>query len=579
LGQPRTTDFYRCSRPVQDRFVAATQRTAPPAPLLFRSAPRTTAWSLLAASGVVVLVATLFLVMGWGNVASPFALHGRRMLAIDALLFSIAAYCFVHATVILRALEALPYRAGTYVFPASVIDASGPVLRVWPVSEMETTERLPQPALGMRMRDGERLVIPASSASEVERVDAALASLRPELTRALAEDDADMLAELDPLHNTRVSSPISSTVAMRRFSPLWRRFDWVLAAAIGVVLALGLGSVRNASSDERMYRVVLAAGTIPAYKQYLTHGGKHSDEVRDVLLARAELYDAQREGTLGALQEFARTHPSSKIGPEIDAAMRRLLLIELDKTKAIGTVSALDEFVRKYPDNHLGPELKAARHSVYAQALATWKKKVHTDAATSAFVERLLASAEKVGANCEVRFRYKVAQSLADVDKRIPKHAYYPGPEALPSHYLTADAMRPREQRVAQAVVEGFAAAFPTDVLSVHAGEPLAAGDPAPAGVAALIVDYTAEWSNSTTASEHPRTIFAGIRFDFDPRFVLPEGAPLQLPLKSWRGPELWKIKGGGGMAPEDYHRRIYDMMIDRAFDELQRRLADAFFH
>lgn len=579
VGPPRTIDFYRCLRPVQDRFVAATRLTAPPAPLLFRRAPRTRAWALLAASGVLVIVATVVLVAGWGDIASPLALHRGRMLAVDAVLFSAAAYCFVHTTVILRALEALPYQAGIYLFPASVVDASGPVLRVWPVAESESLERLPEPALALRMRDGSRIIVPAARADEVERAEAALTAMRPELVRALAEDDADMLAELDPLYQTRISSPISSTEGMKPFSPMWRRFDWVLAVLIGVALGWGLGSVRNASSDERMYRTVVGAASIPMYHQYLDRGGRHSQEVRDVLLARAELYEAQRQGSsIDALQEFVRTHPSSQIGPEVDAAMRRALLAEFDKAKAGGTVTALDEFVRKYPTGHLDPELNAARHVIYAQALAAWKKNAHADAAITAFIERLLASAEKVGPACEVRFRYRPAKSLDDADKRIAKHAYYPGPVALPSHYLTVDAMRPREQRVAQAIADGFAADFPADVLAVRAGEPLAPDAPTP-GAPTFVVDYTGEWSTTTTASEKPRTIFAGIRFDFDPRFFALEGPPLQLPLKSWRGPELWKIKGGGGMAPEDYHRRMYDMMIDRAFDELQRRLADAFFH
>jgi hypothetical protein len=579
VGQPKAIHFYRCMRPMQDRFVAATRRTAPPAPLLFSSARRTTAWVLLAASAVLLVAATVVLMKGWGDVASPLALHQRPMLAVDALLFSAAAYCFVHATVVLRAFEALPYRAGMYVFPACVVDASGPVLRVWSVRDADAIERLPQPALALRMLDGERIVVPAASAEEVEHAEAALRSLRPELTRALAEDDGDMLAELDPLHQTRVSSPLSSTQGMKPFSAMWARLDWVLALAIGVALGLGLGSLRNASSDERMYRTVAAAGSVPMFEQYLTRGGRHSDEVRDVFLARAALYDAQRQGTLEALQEFVRTHPDSKIGPEIDASMRRALLVELDRAKAVGTVGALDEFVHKFPDSHLDPEIKAARHVLYTQAFAAWKKKSQADAAVSAFIERLLASAEKAGAACEVRFRFKPAKTLEEVDKRIAKHPYYPGPDALPSHYVTAEAMRPREQRVAQAVADGFAASFPADVLAVHPGEPLAADAPAPTGVPTLVLEYAAEWSSATTASAKPRTIFAGIRFDFDARFLLPkgEGAPLQLSLKSWRGPELWKIKGGG-MTLEEFHRKVYDAMIDRGFDDWQKKLTESFF-
>ena len=574
MGQPKTVDFYRCLRPVQDRFVAAARQTAPPAPLLFWPARRTSAWLLLVAAAFLFVGATMVLLLGLGDPTSALALHGKPMLGVDIGLFAAASYCFVHATGILRGLEALPYRAGMYVFPACFVDAGGPVLRVWPVADADGVERLALPGLALRLAGGERVVVPAARTADVDRAEAALASLRPELTRALAEDDVDTLAELDPLHQTRVSSPISSTESMKRYSPMWLRFDWVLALAMGVTLGLGLGSVRNSASDERMYQALLAAPSVLAYQQYLIHGGRHTDEVQNVLLARAELYGAQKTGTLEALQEFVRTHPSQKIGTEVDAAFRRVMLVELEKAKAVGTVAALDDFAKSYPDNHLGPELQAARHALYAQALAAWKKKVQVDAATSAFMERLLASAEKAGASCEVRFRFKPSKTLEDADKRVAKHAYYPGTDALPSHYVTVDAMRPREQRVAQALVDGFAAAFPPDVLSLHAGEPLAPDAAVPTGAPILVLDYSIEWTTAMSANAKPRTIFAGMRVDFDGRFSLPEGAPLVLSHKSWRNPEIWKVHGAATL--EEFMRKVYDLMIDRAFDEWQYKLNDA---
>jgi hypothetical protein len=571
-------DFFRSPRPVQDKFVAATRLLAPPAPLLFHRARRTAAWALMAISGLLVFVASVVLVIGWGNVASPLALHPKQVLFADALFFSAAAYCFVHAVAILRAIEALPYRAGTYVFPACVVDASGPMLRVWPVAHADAIERLPAPALGLRMRDGERVVVPASRADDVQRADAALALLRPQLTRALAEDDADMLAELDPLHHARISSPISSTESMRPSAPSWVRFDWAVAALIGVGVGLGLGLVRNLSSDERMYRTAVSAASVPMYQQYLGRGGRHADEVREVLLPRAELSEAQAQGTIEALEAFARSHPASKIRPEVDAAMHDALLGELAKAKSAGTVAALDEFARKYPDAHLDAELNSARHPLYAQAFAAWRQKAPVDAQTSAFVERLLAAAEKAGSTCEVRFRFKPSKTIEDADKRIAKHAAYPGPDALPSHYLTADAMRPREQRVTDAVAARVAAGFPADVLAVRAGEPLAVGAPAPSGVPVLVVDYSPEWSSFNTMATKPRTVFAGLRFDFAASFLLPDGPPVQVAFRSWQGADLWKTRGGGGLTREAYQQKVYDAMIDRAFDEFERKLADAFF-
>ncbi len=577
VAQPKTIEFYRCLRPVQDRFVAATQRVAPPAPLLFHRAGRPTAWVLLAASAGLVVVATIVLVRGWGSISSPLALHRTTMLCVDVILFSAAAYCLVHATVILRAMEALPYRAGTYLFPACVVDASGSALRVWSVADVADVERQASPpALALRMGDGARVLVAGATSDEVERAAAALTSRRQELSRALAEDDFDMLAELDPLHETRVSSPITSKASMTPFSPLWMRFDWLIALCIGLPLGLGLGSMRNASSDERMYRTVAAAGSVPMYQKYLARGGRHSDEVRDVLLARAELLVAERQGTVEALEEFARTHPDSKIQNEVDAAMHRALLAELDKAKAAGTTAALDDFIHKYPDHRVDPELKAARHALYERALVAWQNRTHVDAATGAFIERLLASAEQHGPTCEVRFRFKPDRSIADVDRRITKHAYYRGPETLPSHYLTAAGMRAREQSVGQAVVDGFAAAFPADILAVQVGEPLAPDAAPPAGKLALVVDYTADWPGAMTASGKPHAIFAGIRFVFDGRFLLPEGAPMLLSLKSLRAPELWKTKGA--VTLEDFYRKVYDAMIDRAFDDWRKKLAEVLF-
>ncbi|HEY8038324.1 MAG TPA: hypothetical protein VIF15_00950 [Polyangiaceae bacterium] len=576
---PKKVDFYRLPRPVQDRFVAATRRTAPPAPLLFRRAPRTTAWAYLGGSALLAAVAALLLRLGWGDVASPLARHGAKMIAFDVLLWGAAAYGIVHAMALLRTLDVLPFKAGTYLFPGCVVEALGPVLRVWAVGDAEAIERLatPVPALALRMRDGQRVVIPAGSVEAAGRADDALAQARGDLARAVAEDDAHVMAELDPLHDSALSSPLGPVEMMKYLVPAWTRFDWAIAAGIGVALGLGLAETRNAMSDDAMFRTVATAGTIPAYQQYLAQGGRHSDEVRDTLLPRAELHDAEAQGTIDAVEAFAKTHADSKIGPEIDAALKRAMLVELEKAKRLGTVAALDDFARKYPDNKLDAELKAARHALYAQALAAWKKKAQADAATSAFVERLLAVAEKSGSPaCEIRFRQRPSKTLDDADKAAMKNNHYPGPDALPSHYVTTAAMRAREQRVADDLAKGFASEFSADVLAVRAGEPLAPDAPMPSAVPSLVVDYAPEWSHVNTVSLRPPTIFAGVNFAFEASFVLPDGAPLTLKTKSWRGAELWKMKDDG-LSRTDFQQKVYDAMIDGAFDQLEKRLQDTF--
>ena len=576
----KKVDFYLLPRPIQDRFVAATRRTAPPAPVLFQKAPRTMAWAFLVGSAVVALVAIFVLRAGWGDVTSSLALHGVKLVVLDVLLWAAATYGVVHAMALIRALDSLPYKAGTYLFPGCLVEALGPVLRVWAVADAESVERLatPAPGLELRMRDGSRVSVLAANVEEAERADKQLTQTRAELARAVAEDEAHVLAELDPLHDSALSSPIGPTEMMKPAVPAWTRFDWAVAAVLGLALGLGLGWARNGMSDDAMYRSVAASGSVPTYQLYLSQGGRHSEDVRDVLLPRAELQTAEASGSVEAVQAFAQAHASSKIGPEIDGALRRAMLAELDKARKLATVAGLDDFARKYPDNNLAPELKTARHALYAQALAGWKKKAQADAGTNAFMERLFAWAEKSGSPaCDVRFRLKPSKSLDDADKKAMKSMHYPGPDALPSKYVTTAAMRSREQRVAADVVKGFADEIPPDVLAVRAGEPLDAGAPNPAGVPTLVIDYSPEWSHVNTVSIKPNTLFAGFNFAFDASFVLPEGAPLQMKVKSWRGAELWKQKDDG-MSREDFQQKVYDAMFDGAFDQLDKKLADTLF-
>ncbi len=578
MQRPRTIDFFRCSRPVQERFAAATRHQAPPVPLLFRGAPRTAAWAFLAAGGALFIAAALLLGVGWGDAASAFALYGPAMLAIEGLLFSAGAYGVLHAMAILRALDSLPYPPGIYLFPACVVDASGPLLRVWAVADVEAVERLvsPEPALVLRMRDGSRVVVPAARPEDAERAEAAMTSLRTKLTQAVVEEDEYLLAELDPLHDRALSNPVGPTSPMKRVRPIWIRLDWALAVAMGLTLGLVLGNARNWTSDERMYERVALAGTTSAYEQYLARRGRHSVEVRDVLLPRAQLREVESQGSIDALLAFARAHAPSRIGPEIDAAVRRAGLVELDKAKKIGTVAALDDLARKYPDARIGEELKSGRHALFVQALSAWSKQAHPDAEAIAFMERLLAEAEKNGPACDVRFRLEPSRSLDDADRKISKNDRYPGPDALPSRYLTADALRPRERRVAQSLLDAFKAFFAPEVLLLRPGEPLGADASFAATVPTILVEYGAEWARTVTVSVKPSTAFAPINLTFDAAFLLPDGASRKVSTRWSHGIELWKLRSTG-LSREEFEQKVYDATIDPAFDQLAKKMRETF--
>jgi hypothetical protein len=560
---------------VQDRFAAATRRTAPPAPLLYQKAPRKVVWGFLGASALLAIVALLLLRTGYGNVSSTLALHGTKMIVVDLLLWVAAAYGVVHAMAMLRADDALPYKTGTYLFPACVVEALGPVLRVWAVGEAESVESVssPLPGLAVKMRNGSLVVVAARKLEDAQRAERALATVRGELTRALAHEDAHVLAELDPLHDSALSSPIGPTEPMRLSMSSWTRYDWGIAAGVGVALGLVLVETRNSMSDEAMFRAVATEGTVDAYEDYLAQGHKHAEDVRDVMLPRVQLGQAEAQG-VDATEAFAQAHPGSKIQPEIDAALRRVLLAELAKAKAVGTVSALDEFTKTHPHSGLDPELAAARHTLYGQALSAWKTKAKPDAATSAFMDKLFAWAEKARSpTVQVRFRQRASKTMDEADDKIKKSPRYPGVDALPSRFVKPDALRPREQRVAQDVVQGFASEIPTDVLSATAGAPLDEDAQPPANAPTLVVDYSPEWSaGSTAVCARPLTVFAGINFAFTATLSLPDGTPLVIKTKAWKTPELWRIKLED-MSRADYEQKVYDDMIDGAFDQLDKKL------
>jgi hypothetical protein len=577
-ARPRQVEFERLPRSVQDRFVAVTRGDAAPTPLFVHHAPRPGAWLCVGASALLAIATFLLLRAGYGEVGSSLAMHGPKMRVVDAVLLAAVAYGLLHAASMGRAVRALPYRTGTFVFPGCVVEAYGPVLRVWPIADADAIETRagPTPALALRMRDGTRVVVPARSVLDVAHAVDAIVSSRPALMRALAEGDGRVPAELDPLHQGADHAGPTASMTIR--PPAWVRFDWAPALGAGALLAVAVVAMRNEASDEAMFRSVAASRAIADYERYLSWGGKHSHEIRDVLLPRAELRRAEAAGTVEAVRAVARAHPTSSILPEIDAALRRALRAQLERAKSAGTVRALDEFSRRYPDADLDAELRAARHALYEKALADWQSTTHPDATTTAWMERLLAWAEqRHDPTLEVRFELRPSKTLADADAQIRKSAHYPGPDALPSRYLTDEAMKLREQRLAAHIERAVARHVPPDVLSARPGKRIAAGAPAPA-LPTLVIAYTPSWAFTTTACARPDTVFPGLSVPFEVTLLIPGGPPLAIHEQVWRIPEPWRVTLEPGESREHYEQRVYDRMIDGAFEELEQSLPSALF-
>lgn len=576
---PSKIDFYGLPRPVQDRFAAATRGSAPPAPLLFRRASRAVAWMCLGAAVLLLTATAVLLAAGFGNLRSPLALHGERLVIVDIALLAGAAYFLLHAVATLMSFDALPWRAGFYLFPGCAVDARQPRLQVWPIDAVLSVEAsgIPSPGLALHMRDGSRVVVPAPSAQDAQRAQAALESVRRDEAQAIELDDSRVMVELDPLHGRAMSSPIGPTEGIKRRVPLWMRLDWAIAVLVGVLFGQGLAAARNVLSDDAIYRAAVVEGTSAAYEAYLRHGVRHAEEVREVLLPRVELREAGTQG-VDAVLAFSESHSSSKIRPEIDASLRRVLLVELEKAKAVGSVAALDAFARKYPGPVVDAEVKGARHVLFVRALTAYRAKAHPDAAADAFMARLVEWAEKNGQPVEVRFRQKPSESMEDADKSLVKFRHYPGPAGMVSRYVTAGALRADERSVQDAIVKQFGEEFPADILAVRAGDPLAPDAPSPSSVPALVIEYSPEWSRGDTTCPKPRTVFAGLSFTFDAAFAVPDAPPpLKVTVKAWRAAEPWRVKDPD-LSLEEFEQKVYGAMMSGAFDQLKRRMLDVLF-
>jgi len=80
-------------------------------------------------------------------------------------------------------------------------------------------------------------------------------------------------------------------------------------------------------------------------------------------------------------------------------------------------------------------------------------------------------------------------------------------------------------------------------------------------------------WSIATGSMSESNVLCA-----FDASFVLPEGGPsVDVKVKSWRGAELWKMKDEN-ISREDFEQKVYDLMFDGAFDQLDKKIQDTFF-
>ncbi len=575
-------DFYKLSRPVQERFIGSVNGGGLPSPILeVRGGPREPlGWVALSGGGLLALL--VLYRIGLGDLDSAVAINPAAMIVAYALVLSTIAIGLLKALSVWKEVRELPYRPGIYVFPIGLIDARRHQLHIYPIEELTSAEG-PDPSQSFRIAFGPKAKFEFPVRDRDRALEAAklLSEARGRLTEADQARDSvrpKAMAALDPLHG--FASPLMPSTPITRHVPFWALRAPIVAGIVGIVLGLGVWSMRNVGSDDRMFATAKTAGDAQAYRAYLARGSRHKDEVGKVLLPRAELREAEKAATVEAIEKYIKEHPGSKIQGEAVASLRVAMLAELEKAKAPGTLGALQEFAKQHPDSHLEPELKAATDAVYKTARDSYMKTApEKDPLVPALIDRLLALAQKTkNPVVQVRFRRKISKSMDKGDSMVGKSKFFAGVASLPSRYFDEKHARAREADLGKTITDRFQEAFPKEILSFELGDPVGGDQDEPLPVATmptLFIEHTTEWSGGAATTERPRGVYVGVGVIFEASFRLPEDPKpaYRFKLAGWRGPDTSLAKDED--RPEE---KIYQAAAKDDFDQFAKKFLASFF-
>lgn len=579
----KKVDFYNLPRAVQDHVVDSLAGRLVPVPILASYGPRPKAYYWWAFSGSCALALVLLHAIGFGNAASSLSLHPLPAALVYVLLVAGFALGLLNGGAYRARTRALPFVPGIYLFPANVIDAREAELRVFPMEQLGAARGDPAGAVVLDFKT-EVFRLPLRDPARIKE---ALARVEESRARAASETDPRVRFELDALEPPSVMSPLAPQHQMTFVAPPWIRLSWVLGAATGVLLGGGLYQLRNNASDNSMLAHAQAKDDVESYRAYVERGKRHRESVAQVLLPRAELRVAVAKGTVAAIDEFIKAHPTTGIQAEVDAARRAAMQGEFERAKAEGTLASLLAFAELHPDHGLGDAYQQARRALFAQALARFKAAVpEGEEASVELVRRLLAYSEKRGAKSsggvhrgpvvQVRFARQDSVSLGRADSAVSKNPSFNGVTSYPSRYLDEKRLAPHEQNLARALMDGLARVFESEVLTFELGPPASFKDDAPPEVdkPTLVVSYRIEWSGGAFAKKKPRGVFVGLFVFFRSVFLLPGEEPA-LPVKLTAAENVPKdIVDDSSLAktPGAMESAAYDAMTRDAFGQFEQR-------
>lgn len=554
-------DFFTLARPVQERFIASTRGQGSPAPLLVGRQPLPLAaigWGLLAAGAVVGWI--LVLRLGYGKLESAAALQPTSLLVVEVVLLVVAVLLALQSRRALRKRLRLPFVPRVYLFPIGVIDARSEqvVTHGW-----EELRDLHVGASGVRLAFASgTFAFPLASSSQGEELKARSSEYR-EKVGASDTSEKDLVV-MDPLRDNGFRNPFSPTDSMRPPRPAKLPLLALGLLAGAVLLGFGAFTLRNHTGERAIYERAVVQNSAEGYREYLARGGKRPD-VSELLLPRAELRAAIAEDSVEAIERFEAAHAGSKIGGEVQTALRAALLKALDAAKAKNTITAFREYEAKYK-SHLAlvPELAGARVAYLTSVLDHFQKTAKPSKELWMLARRLVVWADQhPGAKVAVRFSQQESHTLDKNEHMLASSAYYGGDKTLPSHFLLGDSARNAERRAATDLATALGRAFPNDLLHFEPGASVPPGPAPKFDEPTIFVSYRLEIS-SPLVSKKPRGIYSAVGLVATTALTIPDKEPAtESKYTAWHAPDVKRVEAGE-LLPEN----VYSDLVARAWNK-----------
>lgn len=555
-------DFFTLSRPIQERFVAATRGQGTPVPLLVARQPLpivAIGWALLSVLSVGGWISAVRL--GYGKLASSAALQPKSLLVLEVGLLVLAVLFALQSRRALRKQLRLPYVPTVYLFPIGAIDARSEQVVTHDWSEL-TNLSAGASSARVSFASGS-FSFPLANAGQGEELKSRSTEFKEKLA-APDTGDKDLVA-LDPLRDNGFKNPFSPADSMRPPRPAKLPLLALGLFAGAVLLGYGVYLLRNHLGERAIYQEAVVKNSVESYQEYLARGGTRSD-VSDLLLPRAELRAAVAENNVEAIERFTTAHPDSKIEGEVKTALRAALLRALEDAKAKGTITALREYASHYKAHlDLVPELPGARVAYLASVLDHFQKTAKPSKDLWLLARRLIVFADAhPGAKALIRFSQGESHTLEKNEHMLSASAYYGGDKTLPSHFLLGDSSRNAERRAGSDLANALSRAFPKDLLQFEAGPPV---PPAPPGAPpkfnepTVLVNYRLEIS-SPLVSKKPRGIYSAVGLVANTSLSIPDKEPpADSKYTAWHAPDIKRVEAGE-LLPEN----VYSDLLQRAW-------------